>query len=118
MTLVRFFGAGGRAPRGQFWLHSFVLWMSLYALSAVLGPLATGIVVWFVNGVVLAALVLLCIRRLHDRNYAGWWLLAVLIPVAGALWLLWQLALRRGVAQDNRWGRDPLQLRGDYLVVA
>ena len=117
MTLARFFGAAGRVSRGQFWLQSLFLWVVLYALSAVLGPLATGIVVWLVNGVVLAAMALLCIRRLHDRNYTGWWLLAVLIPVAGALWLVWQLALRRGVAQDNRWGRDPLQPRGDYLVV-
>lgn len=103
--------------RGQFWLQSLVLWVVLYVLSAVLGPLATGIMVWLVNGVVLAALVMLCILRLHDRNHTGWWLLAVFIPVAGALWLLWQLALRRGVAQDNRWGPDPLQARGDYLVV-
>ena len=117
MTLVRFFGAGGRLARGQFWLHSLLLWAALYLLSALLGQMATGIVVWLVNGAVLLALVMLCIRRLHDRNYAGWWLLAVLVPVAGALWLLWQLALRRGVAQDNRWGPDPLQPRGDYLVV-
>ena len=117
MTLAQFFGPGGRAPRGQFWLQAVVLWGVLYALSALLGPLATGVVVWFVNGVILIALVMLCIRRLHDRNYRGWWLLAVLIPVAGALWLLWQLALRSGIAQDNRWGPDPLQARGDYLVV-
>lgn len=117
MTLARFFEAGGRVTRGQFWLQSLFLWIVLYALSGVLGMLAIGIVVWLVNGVVLAALVMLCIRRLHDRNYTGWWLLVVLIPVAGALWLLWQLALRRGVAQDNRWGVDPLQPRGDYLVV-
>jgi len=117
MTFARFFEAGSRVSRGQFWLQSLALWVALYALSALLGSLAAGIVVWLVNGVLLAALVMLCIRRLHDRNYAGWWLLAVLVPVAGALWLLWQLALRRGVAQDNRWGPDPLQPRGDYLVV-
>lgn len=117
MKLGRFFGAEGRVPRGQFWLQSLILWVVLYLLSAVLGPLATGIVVWLVNGVVLVALVMLSIRRLHDRNCTGWWLLVVLVPVAGALWLVWQLALRRGVSQDNRWGADPLQPRGDYLVV-
>ena len=117
MTVVRILDPKGRLPRGQFWLQAILLWLALYALSALLGPLATGMVVWLVNGVVLIGLVLLCIRRLHDRNYTGWWLLAVLIPVAGALWLLWQLALRRGVPQDNRWGRDPLEPSGDYLVV-
>jgi uncharacterized membrane protein YhaH (DUF805 family) len=117
MKLGRFFGWGGRAPRAQFWLQSLFLWGGLYLLSAMLGSLATGIMVWLVNGVVLAALIAQCIRRLHDRNYAGWWLFVALIPVVGALWLMWQLALRRGVAQDNRWGPDPLQPRGDYLVV-
>jgi len=33
------------------------------------------------------------------------------------LWLIWQLAFRRGVADGNRWGEDPLQAQGDYLVV-
>ena len=117
MKLGQFFCAGGRVSQGRFWLHSFVVWVLFYLVSAVLGPLATGMVVWLVNGVTLVALVTLCIRRLHDRNYSGWWLLLVLVPVGGALSLLWQLALRRGVAQDNRWGRDPLHPRGDYLVV-
>jgi hypothetical protein len=39
------------------------------------------------------------------------------VPVAGALWLVWQIALKRGVADTNRWGGDPLSERGDYLVV-
>lgn len=118
MTFTRFFSAAGRVPRGQFWLQVIAFWAVFYALSAVLGAWATGIVVGLVNGLALITLVMLCIRRLHDRNYAGWWLLVVVLPVAGALWLVWQLALRRGVAQDNRWGPDPLQPRGDYLVVA
>jgi uncharacterized membrane protein YhaH (DUF805 family) len=118
MTSIRLLSAHGRVPRGQFWLQAIAFWAVFYTVSAVLGALATGIVVGLVNGVALVTLVMLCIRRLHDRNYAGWWLLAVIVPVVGALWLLWQLALRRGIAQDNRWGPDPLQPRGDYLVVA
>ena len=113
----RLFSARGRLSRGRFWLQALTLWVVLYLLSGALGPLAAGAVVWLVNGGVLVLLALLCIRRLHDRNYPGWWLFAVLIPVAGALWLVWQLALRRGVPEDNRWGPDPLRPRGDYLVV-
>jgi uncharacterized membrane protein YhaH (DUF805 family) len=118
MTFTRFFSAAGRVSRGQFWLQAIAFWAVFYMVWAVLGALAAGLVVGVVNGVALVTLVMLCIRRLHDRNYAGWWLFVVLVPVAGALWLVWQLALRRGVAQDNRWAPDPLQPRGDYLVVA
>lgn len=117
MKLDRFFSIAGRLPRGQFWLTCIFLWASLYILLELLGPRSSGAVVWLVNGMALTVLAMLCIRRLHDRNYTGWWLLAVLVPVAGAAWLTWQLACRRGVPQDNRWGTDPQHPIGDYLVV-
>ena len=117
MKLSKLIDVKGRLPRGQFWLQAIVLWLVLYMLSSALGELARGIVVWLVDGFVLISLLILCIRRLHDCNYSGKWLLAVLVPVLGAIWLFWQLALRRGVAQDNRWGPDPLLPQSDYLVV-
>lgn len=117
MKWGHFLRVTGRLARGQFWLHSCILWCLLYVLSGVTFITSSSVATVIVLGLVLLLLVLQCIRRLHDRNYSGWWLLAVLIPVAGGLWLVWQLALRRGVAQDNRWGKDPLEPRGDYLVV-
>ena len=117
MKVGRFFSARGRVPRGQFWLQAVIVWALFYLAWNLLGPHAAAPVVWLVNGIALAVLVLLCIRRLHDRNYSGWWLLVGAIPVAGALWLAWQIAFRRGVPQGNRWGEDPLRHRGDYLVV-
>ena len=47
------------------------------------------------------------VARLHDRSRSGWWVAAVLVPVAGALWLAWELALRRGSAHANLYGPDP-----------
>ncbi|OOG45098.1 DUF805 domain-containing protein [Polaromonas sp. A23] len=117
MKSFQFFNAAGRLSRAGFWLHGLVVWVVFYLAWSVLGNPAAGAAVWLINVPALAALGLLCIRRLHDRNYSGWWLLLVVVPVAGALWLFWQTAVRRGVAQDNRWGVDPLQSRADYLVV-
>lgn len=117
MKLGPFLSAGGRLSRGQFWLQGAIVWLLFYLAWGLLGKQAAAPVVWLVNGLALAALVLLCIRRLHDRNYSGWWLLLSAIPVVGAIWLVWQTAFRRGVAQGNRWGEDPLRHRGDYLVV-
>ena len=51
----------------------------------------------------------LAVARLHDRGRSGWWLAPILVPVAGALWLAWELALRRGSAHANAWGPDPRQ---------
>src|SRR5207249_3762948 len=117
MKSFQFFKAGGRLSRGGFWLHGLVVWVVFYLVWSALGNPAAGALAWVINAPALAALILLCIRRLHDRNYSGWWLLLVVIPVAGALWLVWQTALRRGVSQDNHWGADPLQPCSDYLVV-
>ena len=54
-------------------------------------------------------------QRLHDRGRSGWWLLMLLAPVIGPIWLAWQL-LRRGDAGANAYGDNPA-VRGDYLQV-
>lgn len=107
----------GRLSRGQFWLRMVFLWVLFYGVWEVLALPVQEISVWVVNVPMLWFLVTLCVRRLHDRNYAGWWVLVIVVPVAGAFWLLWQLVLRSGLSQENRWGPDPMQAAGDFLVV-
>ena len=78
-------------------------------------------VVLLVFSIVLnVAYIMLCIRRLHDLNMSGLWLIAVIvfvIVVAGAhpsapfiLPLLFNLVLSllRGTMGPNRFGADPL----------
>ena len=72
--------------------------------------------VWILNPLALWALLAAAAQRLHDRDRSAAWLLAGLVPVLGALWLLWQFA-SAGATSDNRWGRDPLRPTGDFLVV-
>ena len=117
MNSLHIFKAGGRLSLGNFWLSASVVWFVFYFVSSVAGNNLAPALTWLINGSALIVLGLLCIMRLHDRNHSGWWLLLVLLPVVGALWLVWQCAFRRGLAQGNRWGEDPLQSRGDYLVV-
>ncbi len=117
MNASQFFKLDGRLSLANFWLNVATVWFVFYFVSSVAGDNASHLVTWLINGSALMILAFLCIRRLHDRNYSGWWLLLVFVPVVGALWLVWQCALRRGLSQDNRWGEDPLQSRGDYLVV-
>ena len=48
------------------------------------------------------------IRRLHDRDKSGWWVLLAFIPLIGAIILLiW--FIMRGTQGPNRFGPDPLQ---------
>jgi uncharacterized membrane protein YhaH (DUF805 family) len=44
------------------------------------------------------------IRRYHDRNKSGWWLLFGFIPVIGALWQIIELGFLSGTQGDNDYG--------------
>ena len=63
-------------------------------------------------------LLALAVKRLHDDARSGAWLLVGLVPVLGVLWLLFELALRKGTAGSNQYGPDPLEAGRDYMKVA
>jgi uncharacterized membrane protein YhaH (DUF805 family) len=46
------------------------------------------------------------VRRLHDTDRSGWWLLIALIPLIGALVLLYFM-VSEGTRGDNRFGAEP-----------
>ncbi|WP_309667119.1 DUF805 domain-containing protein [Tabrizicola sp.] len=47
------------------------------------------------------------VRRLHDLDKSGWWLLIALIPLIGAIVLIVWFA-SRGTVGSNRFGEDPV----------
>ena len=47
------------------------------------------------------------VRRIHDTNRTGWWVLIVIIPLIGAIWLIVLYCLR-GNQGENKFGEDPL----------
>jgi uncharacterized membrane protein YhaH (DUF805 family) len=46
------------------------------------------------------------VRRLHDTNRSGWWVLLGVIPVVGWLVLLYWY-VQPGTTGDNQYGADP-----------
>ena len=53
----------------------------------------------------LWVLVVAAIKRCHDRDRSGWWVLNAPVPVIGQLWVLLDLALGAGTPSPNRYGR-------------
>ena len=51
--------------------------------------------------------ILVYIKRFHDRDKSGWWMLIVLIPIVGAIWLLVELGFLPGTPGPNRFGPPP-----------
>ena len=44
------------------------------------------------------------IKRFHDRDKSGWWVLIGLVPIIGAIWLLIELGFFKGTPGPNRFG--------------
>jgi len=53
------------------------------------------------------------VKRWHDRDRAGWWVLINVLPLIGWLWAFVDNAFVPGSAQANRFGPPP---RSDALL--
>jgi len=103
----------GRARRKEYWL--FLLCNVIVEAVLSIVDLATGtfnprIGTGLLGGVyyllVLVPSLAVAVRRLHDTNRRGWWLLVSLIPLVGAIILLFFLA-QDGDPATNRYGPNP-----------
>ncbi|MDB5148231.1 MAG: FAD-binding protein, partial [Mucilaginibacter sp.] len=101
------FTFNGRLSKGAFWLASLFYWCTFYVLYNLLlfsmGAQATFILYPLLFWVIAAT----SIKRLHDQDYSGYWLLAVLVPVFGPLWLIGRLGFKKGNYATNIYGSVP-----------
>lgn len=101
----------GRASRSEYW------WFVLFGLLG-------GIILSFIDAMffgfdgltplstVFSVLLFIPyitvgVRRLHDRDMSGWWLLLMLLPLIGSFILL-ILFIFPGTPGSNRFGPDPI----------
>lgn len=47
------------------------------------------------------------VKRWHDRDKSGWWVLIALIPLIGWLWQLIECGFLEGTPGSNRFGPSP-----------
>ncbi len=103
-------GLDGRISRRTWWLWGVAvpLGLGLYltVVLRVAGLPAHGTEV-AVNLLLLWPTIAVSVKRWHDRNKNGWWVLAALIPVIGWLWVLIENGMLRGDAASNRFGEPP-----------
>lgn len=97
----------GRARRTEYWM--FVLFNIIIALTIGLieGMLASaGVVGMIYSLAVLIPSIAVAVRRLHDTDRSGWWLLIGLVPLIGAIVLMVFLVLDSSPGQ-NQYGPNP-----------
>jgi len=105
-VLKKYVTFSGRARRTEYWM--FTLFNIIFSIVA--GVLDVVLGLGFINLLYTLAVLLPAIavgvRRLHDTDRSGWWMLIGLIPLIGAIVLLVFFCLE-GEKQENRFGADP-----------
>ena len=98
-----FFSPEGRISRGLWWGSIVILSLcfapvgflvhTFFPELAIPVNIVLGVPGWFVS-----------IKRFHDRNKSGWWVLIGAIPVIGGLWILIECGCLPGISSPNRFG--------------
>jgi len=113
----------GRSRRKEYWMFT-LLAIGIYIVASILDRIAgmNGIIAGRYGPITaLVALGLLVpslavsIRRLHDSDRSGWWLLLGLVPMVGEIIVLVFMVLK-GTRGANRFGADPKA--GEVLLKA
>ncbi len=99
-----YLNVNGRASRSEYWW--FILFNIL--VHIVLGIISFGMLNGLYELFVFIPQITVAVRRHHDGNRSGWWLLLNLIPVIGCLVHLYWF-VQKGTNGPNEYGEDPLR---------
>ena len=97
----------GRARRKEYWMFFLFNVIILFVLAFVEGFAGSpGIVSMLYSLAVLIPAIAVTVRRLHDTDRSGWWLLIALIPLIGMIVLL-AFMVQDSKPGENQYGPNP-----------
>lgn len=99
----------GRANRKQFWLYALwlgVVYIVIGILSSALGEKAGTAFAGLVGLALIVPNLAMIVRRLHDTDRSGWWILITFLPLIGGL-ILFVFEVLPGTPGENRFGSQP-----------
>jgi uncharacterized membrane protein YhaH (DUF805 family) len=106
----------GRISRSQYWLKwalpIFVIGIVLVLLvfTTIDDPTVAGTIIPIFDLIVLWPSIAILIKRAHDRDRSGWFILLFVVPLLN-LWPFIELLFVRGTIGGNRFGPDPVPSR-------
>jgi uncharacterized membrane protein YhaH (DUF805 family) len=108
----------GRARRAEYWWFILATILVSLVLGFIDGLLGLGGEFGLLSSIWSLAVFLpslaVGVRRLHDTDRSGWWMLISFLPLIGLIVLIVFFA-QKGTDGANRFGPDPL--RGDRAAV-
>ena len=103
----------GRARRKEYWFFTLGNLLAVIALTVVdmaIGTFNEQAEIGLLGGVYLLAVLIpsiaVTVRRLHDTNRRGWWVVLNLIPVIGSI-VIMVFAVLDSQPGGNRFGPNP-----------
>lgn len=108
---------GGRARRMEYWmfaLFSIIISIVLGVVDSVVGTsteAGVGIISSVYSLAVLVPSIAVSVRRLHDTDRSGWWLLVGLVPCIGVFVILFFM-FQPGKPGSNQYGANPKESGG------
>ena len=104
VVLERYTKFDGRAGRTEYWwffLATFIIGLAINVLTRISGAFFILSFVYFLA--VLVPSLAVAVRRLHDTDKSGWFILLALIPIVGFIILVVFLATP-GTPGPNKYG--------------
>ena len=114
LAFANYFNFSGRSSRSEYWF--FVLFYLMVSVVLIFTPVLfaspelfeiTGLIDLIFQIFIIIPTLSLSVRRLHDIDNRGWWVLISIIPVLGWLVLLIKHT-QEGNAKENRFGKNSL----------
>ncbi len=96
----------GRAARPEYWWFTLANTIISVVLDVVFRSGAGQVVSGLYALAVLLPTLGVSIRRLHDTNRSGWWILVGVIPIVGWIWIIVLLATASD-SGPNSYGPPP-----------
>ena len=97
---------GGRARRTEFWMFALINFIVSLGIGFVEGMLGMGgMLAGLYSLAVMLPSLAVSVRRLHDVDRCGWWLLIALVPLLGIILLIFFCIDSK--PGENRFGPNP-----------
>ena len=96
----------GRAARSEYWYWTLFAIIADIVAAIINAFVALGFVGLVVSLAFLLPSIAVAIRRLHDLDRTGWWLLLAFTGIGAIVLLVWDCM--KGTTGSNCFGADPL----------
>jgi len=107
LVLRDYFVFDGRSRRMEYWMFVLINLLVSFAimlLERLIG--LTGVLSGLYALFIFIPSLAVSVRRLHDTEHTGWWMLLLFIPLIGPLVFLYFMVIE-GDEGDNEYGPDP-----------